>query len=485
MLGDPLPMSMAGASGGKAGAGGASGAAGAAGSKAGSGGSSMEPMKRPQDDRTFTIDESTLPFDALPDPTVETDRYTGVLDGAGYRIEVPKNWNGILVMYAHGYTGTMPALRVTTPSIRRYLVEKGYAWAASSYTKNYYDVRVGVEDTNKLALKFKELVTKAGRAIDEPKKRYLIGHSMGGHITGAAIEKEAAMTAVNKVQYAAAMPMCGVMGDTELFNFFAAYQFAAQQLAGTEVKMNPADFMNVRMQTQDALFSTYPTATTPEGDKLKAIVRNLTGGARPNFDLGFGSKQWQDAVWGTFGGDGTINGILTQNVIDTREIVYQLDDDPAQSEEEKTFNMKAYRSKPVEGANALRSDGLRWIPKVNGEFSIPVLSLHTLGDLYVPFMMEQIYRKRAMDKGNADRLVQRAIRGTGHCEFTYAEQATAFEALAKWEQEGVKPEGDDVLDAKKLADPNYGCKFTQNTYNADEMTAGTLPMARAMAAPCP
>jgi hypothetical protein len=139
----------------------------------------------------------------------------------------------------------------------------------------------------------------------------------------------------------------------------------------------------------------------------------------------------------------------------------------------------------VDGANGPRSDGLRWIPKVNGEFSIPVLSLHTLGDLYVPFVMEQVYRRRAMEKGSADRLVQRAIRGVGHCEFTYAEQATAFEALAKWEQEGTKPEGDDVLDAKKLADPNYGCKFTQNTYNTEEMAAGTLPMVRATVPACP
>jgi hypothetical protein len=99
--------------------------------------------------------------------------------------------------------------------------------------------------------------------------------------------------------------------------------------------------------------------------------------------------------------------------------------------------------------------------------------------------MEQIYRKRAMDKGSADHLVQRAIRGTGHCEFTVAEQATAFADLAKWEQEGQKPEGDDVLDAAKVAAPEYGCKFTQNTYTPDEMTAGTLPAARANAPACP
>ena len=33
-----------------------------------------------------------------------------------------------------------------------------------------------------------------------------------------------------------------------------------------------------------------------------------------------------------------------------------------------------------------RRDGLRWIPQVNGEISIPVVSIHTLGDLFVPFV---------------------------------------------------------------------------------------------------
>lgn len=466
---------------GRSGSGGAGGASGTP--AAGSGGAGAG--ERAQDGRTFMINEAMLAFDALSGAP-ETDRWTGVLDGSGYRVEVPKeNWNGILVMYAHGYVGAGSELRVTTPSIRRYLLDNGYAWAASSYSKNYYDVRVGVEDTNKLALKFKDIASTNGRTLDEPTKRYLVGHSMGGHITGAAIEKEAADTAVNKVTYAAALPMCGVMGDTQLFNYFAAFQLAAQELAGTPPAMTPESFMAVRMQTQDALFSMYPTMTTPAGDKLKAIVRNLTGGARPNFDLGFSLKTWQDAVWGTFGGDGTVNGILTKKVTDTREVKYQLDDDAAESDEEKMFNADVARAMPDDGANALRPDGLRWVPVVNGEISIPVLSMHTLGDLYVPFHMQQLYRQRVDAKGNGDRLVQWAVRGTGHCEFTYAEQAAAFEALEKWEQDGVKPAGDDVLDRQKLKDPNYGCTYTKNTFTPEEMTAGTLPMARGAAPACP
>jgi pimeloyl-ACP methyl ester carboxylesterase len=439
---------------------------------------------RAQASRMFTVDQTMLAFDAIAGSTLETDRWSGVLDGAGYRIEVPKNWNGFLVMYAHGYVGAVPALRITLPSIRKHLIEQGYAWAASSYSTNYYDVRSGVEDTNKLALAFKRIAADNGRTLSEPTKYYLIGHSMGGHITGAAIEKEASTTAINKVNYKGAVPMCGVMGDTELFNYFTAYQHAAQKLAG--VPSPVTDFPSVRMQIQDALFSTYPTATTPAGDKVKAIVRNLTGGARPMFDAGFAVKGLQDAVWSTFGGDGTINGILTKRVLDTRNTVFQLDDDPAQSAEEKTFNAEVERATPDADANGLRKDGLRWIPQVNGEFSIPVVTLHTLGDLYVPFKMEQIYRERATAKGSGAWLVQRAIRGTSHCEFTYAEQVDAFEAMINWEQKGIKPEGDDVLDPRLVSSPSYGCKFTNNAFTPEEMPpTGMVPTARAAVPACP
>lgn len=303
-------------------------------------------------------------------------------------------------------------------------------------------------------------------------------------MTGAAIEKEAQETAANKVKYAGAVPMCGVLGDTELFNYFTAYQFAAHQLSNVPVPTAPvADFMPIRMQMRDALFSTYPTVTTPAGDKLKTIVENLSGGARPNFALGFASMMWQDAVWNTFGGDGKVSGVLARQVTDTTDIVYQLDSDPALSAEEKTFNDEVHRVTAEPDANPKQPDGVRWVPVVNGEFDIPVVAIHTLGDLYVPFKMEQIYRQRAEAKGSAEHLVQRAIRGTGHCDFTAAEQIDAFDAMAKWEQEGVKPEGDDVLDPAIVGAPDYGCKFTKNTFTTAEM--GTVALARMAAPACP
>jgi hypothetical protein len=43
--------------------------------------------------------------------------------------------------------------------------------------------------------------------------------------------------------------------------------------------------------------------------------------------------------------------------------------------------------------------------------------------------------------------------------------------MVKWEQQGVKPEGDDVLTPSIVADPQYGCKFTDNTPSVDDSRA--------------
>jgi len=449
---------------------------------------------RPHDARVFTADATATTFDALataPGDTVDmatTSRWAGVRDGAAYRVEVPANWNGILVMYAHGYRGEGAALTVSNPSIRRHLIAQGYAWAASSYSRNYYDVRAGVEDTNALALAFNSIAQAAGRPLATPSKIYITGHSMGGHITGAAIEAETQATAINKVAYAGAVPMCGVMGDAELFNQFAGIQMAAQALAG--IPSYPSDrWSEVAGLVTGTLFSSFPSATAPtaqiavttQGQAFASVLQNITGGTRPIFDLGLAFGGSFPSLWGALGGDGTITGILNKNVLDTNAYSYTITGDTAGSD---ALNAAVQKLTAATDANRLRTDGLRWIPQINGEFSVPVVSIHTLGDLFVPFSMQQVYARRAAAKGNGDRLVQRAIRGASHCDFTVAEQVSAFEAMVVWERDGIKPGGDDVLTAATVAAPTYGCSYTVDTLGPDEGGA-TLALRGTVAALAP
>ena len=425
---------------------------------------------------------STQPTDVVDVST--TSRWVGLLGVSGYRVEVPANWNGKLVMYAHGFAGNGDVLAVNNPSIRRYLIQNGYAWAASSYSKNYYDVRAGVEDTNALALEFSKIAAKNGRVLAAPSKIYITGVSMGGHITAAAIEDETAATAKNKVKYAGAVPMCAVAGDTELFDTFAAIQVAAQAVAG--VPSYPTNkWTEIEPLVRSTLFTTFPSAPNGvKGAQFASILQNLTGGPRPLFAQGLAFGGSFPSAYGTFGSDGTVTGILNKNILDTNRYTYTIDGDPAGS---AAINAVAQKLTAAPDANRLRTDGLRWIPKVNGEFKIPVVTIHTLGDLFVPFNMEQVYQKRVAAKGNSTWLVQRAIRGASHCDFTVDESVTAFDDMIKWERDGVKPAGDDVVTPAVVAASTYGCKYTKNNLGPDDAAfVGQLRAGIAQTtAPCP
>lgn len=431
-------------------------------------------LERVHDGRSFTAVEPSEEMLKLLNDGLNAEIYGGLHKGergdASYIIQVPTSWNGVLVMYAHGYRGEGEELTVTPPRIARNLIEAGYAWAASSYSANYYDVRAGVEDTNALAKAFTELT---GDAHGKPNKYYIIGHSMGGHIAGAAIEDETLATANNKVEYAAALPMCGVMGDTELFDYFAAWNRAAQKLAGFDEPPSSADeYQNeVRPKVIETLWEDYQAdlvwAGTPTdvGRKLLGMWANLTGGPRPIFEQAAVLKQWNELILNYGVPEGTIAGILNRNVVDTTHIVYRWQSLPgaALTAAEQQFNDAIFRHKPDAGANDKRDDGLRWIPQVQGRFSVPVVTLHTLGDLFVPFSMQQIYTRRAAENGNDEWLVQRAIRSPGHCDFSTAEEWRAFQDLAAWEAGGTKPTGDDVLNPATVGAPDFGCAFTNNT----------------------
>jgi len=469
---------------------------------------------RGQDTDPYTViasDASATTFAALPaaaGDTVDvttTQRFAGTLPGydnnprsplAAYRIEVPANWNGELVMYAHGYAGEGPDLRAVNASIRRHLINNGYAWAASSYSKNSYDVRAGVEDTNKLALAFSQITGKAA-----PARTYIMGHSMGGHITGAALEEETLATAKHKVRYAGGVPMCGVMGDAELFNTFAAAGLAALQLTGVNASLPAAlterqryqmllaasaNPQSVALPVHQALFNNFPsTGFTPRpgvGAQYASVLENLTGGDRPLFDLGlsFGGS-YTGGMYTSFGLDGSLTGMATRYGLDTRSIVYKIDGDAAAS---AALNAAVPRVSPDTDANPLRRDGLRWVPVVAGKPYAPAVSIHTLGDIFVPFSMQQVYRQRLNAAGTtyANRVVHRAIRGASHCDFTNAEMAEAFDDMVKWVKQNTKPAGDDVMTAATVAAPTYGCGFTRNTLHPVDEATGTTRTLRGLIA---
>lgn len=406
----------------------------------------------------YVLDESTLPFEPAPGHE-DSQREWGELGGAGWRIEVPADWNGELVMWAHGFRGEDTRLFFNPEEVpfRQWLLDNGYAWAASTYSKNGYNVATAVADTYFLARHFPDV------AGAEPGRVYISGASMGGHITGASIERL-------RFFYDGAMPVCGVLGDYELFDYFLDYNVSAQHLATGESQF-PVDELNylttdvpVIKAGLEAVPSGWPFVLNERGQALKQLTELRSGGDRPNFDEAWAFWNSSDFLFSLGLGDGTLaerDGIA----IDNSDTYYETDLIPGPSNAiEEDLNANVAR---VEYEVAGRRNGRAApSPALLGKIRVPVLTMHNLGDLFVPFNMETEYAADVAAQGKSHLLVQRAIRGVSHCGFTTAEYEQGFSDLVDWVENGNRPEGDAVGDPAAVADPLFGCRFTDQSEGA-------------------
>jgi len=407
----------------------------------------------------YFVVESKLPFDALDGASA----LWGVHTRAGYRIEVPDNWNGGLVIWAHGFrAGEILELTVQNHPLRALLISQGFAWAASSYSRNDNDVTTGVQDSHSLLQLFSGLVGK-------PDKVYMTGASMGGHITAVSIEQY-------PKSYDGALAVCGVLGDYALFDYYLDFNAAAQQLGtgSSTWPVDPANYIGVTVPAIKAGLEAFPAGwplfLNSDGENLKSLTELRSGGARPNFDEGWlfwnivptpipiGSANF---LFNLGLGDGTLPrapGVRHDN----SDVIYQFDTDPALTGDEVALNDGIVRvSADPQGPGP---NGLAQVPVISGDINIPVLTLHNLGDLFVPVHNEVEYASRVLAQGKSDLLVQRAIRGVGHCDFTGAELGGAFFDLANWVENGTKPDGDDWLTPATVADPAFGCAHSEGPH---------------------
>jgi hypothetical protein len=138
----------------------------------------------------------------------------GEIDGAKYRILLPRTWNGTLLIYSHGYRSPVPAppdyapvISAAEPSpgynqggvpLARNLLAQGYALAGSGWASNGWAVSDGVDANADLYEFFSE-------TVGQPQRVYLWGDSLGGLVTME--------TAENHPEWVdGAAPLCGVVG---------------------------------------------------------------------------------------------------------------------------------------------------------------------------------------------------------------------------------------------------------------------------------
>ena len=81
----------------------------------------------------------------------------GEIENAKYKIYLPENWNGGLVMYAHGYETIGEEGEIFEEVIDDFMkifTSRGYAYAASNFRKQGLVIKEGIDDTEALRAYF-------------------------------------------------------------------------------------------------------------------------------------------------------------------------------------------------------------------------------------------------------------------------------------------------------------------------------------------
>ena len=357
-------------------------------------------------------------------------RREGSYEGGTYRYVIPPNWNGGLVMYAHGIQqGQGLGPTVEEPPIAGPVLLRGYAWAASSYRAREYVPHFGMEDT----LALKRLFV---REVGQPRWTILYGQSMGGQITTTSLE-------TYPDEYQAGLAECGVVDGIWEVDFLVAYTAVAQLISGVPLLDAPDGATLTRLVNEQWLpIMGKPGAYTDKGRQFDSVVKYLTGGSATS-DLPYRIEGLVPRYVPNLTPSAGVNAARVPSFphVDTTRVVYQID--PGLGLTSEDINQQVRRIAMQPGARDPSRDPA--FADRTGKLKVPLLTLHTTGDGWVPFSHEQRYREKTIAAGTQDLLVQRAIRRPRHCEFNAGERAQAFGDLVSWLETGARPDGDDVL----------------------------------------
>jgi alpha-beta hydrolase superfamily lysophospholipase len=362
----------------------------------------------------------------------------GQIDRAAYRIEMPDAWNGELVLYAHGFAGFGTEVSVESPprALRQYLVTNGYAWAASSYSENGYVPGIGADDT--LALK-RHFVEEFG----EPERTYIAGASMGGNVVALALENQA-------TEYDGGLALCGALGGIEQIDYLASWVAVAEYTSGLTFPIGePGANLAPVFLTELPRILGAPDAPTERGRQFASVMNLLTGGPRPFFVEGF--REQYIVNFGLVMIDPE-RKLLVNRAATNADTVYEIGEGLGMTAAELNAGVRRYASDAAARNAETHPDAV----PTTGRISVPLLTLHNTGDLFVPISMEQSYRAKVEAAGRGDLLVQRAIRAGGHCKFSEPELTAAFADLVAWVKDGTKPKGEDLTGDLM----NAGLEFT-------------------------
>lgn len=378
--------------------------------------------------------------------------YTGA-DGAGafYWIAIPKDWNRVLVMHAHGGPETgPPKLSRSEEDLSRWAitVKAGYAWAGSTYRRGGYGVTLAAEDTERLRRIF---VARFG----QPRRTLLHGQSYGGGVASKAAELYAP-TGGLKSPYDGLVLTSGVLGGGN-----TAYDF---RLDLRVVYQYVCRNHPLPSEPQYPLWQGLPLDSTLTRQQLAERVRDCTGVGLP------AAQRTPDQA-------ARLKTILTAVKIPERTLVAHLNwatwlfqdltqkrlggrnpfgnvgvryDAPPGEAEALNAGVLRYAADP-QAQGALAADSLP-----TGRTALPTVTMHAIHDPTAFVELEDAYRRIRTAAGTDGHLVQAFADEREHSYLSDPEYPALFDALLAWIDRGDKPTPAGLAEACRRLEPRYG-----------------------------
>ncbi|HCT27554.1 MAG TPA: hypothetical protein DIW85_15260 [Stenotrophomonas sp.] len=327
---------------------------------------------------------------------------SGELQGAPWRLDVPADWNGELVMLAHGYepvgvprTAPMAANDSTAP-----LLAAGYAVAQSAYASQGWAVADAITDTERLRQ----------QVVDELKHvrhTWMLGFSMGGAVTIGSLERF-------PQRYAGGVSLCGanLSGEqiaTDLLTTLVAFDYFFPKADG----LPPAGLVSRE------------AAALPQGELYQGIANALQRDPSHAAVLARRLQVSPDALAGTI----SLHALVLHELatrsggmpVGNKDVTYSgFGDDSA-------FNAGVPRIDAVPAAQA----DVRARLALNGALKRPLVIQFNNNDPTIVPHMQTVYPALAARAGAQPLPRVLAPVGEGHCGFSEAQVVDALKAVQR------------------------------------------------------
>jgi hypothetical protein len=348
----------------------------------------------------------------------------GSTEGAFFRIVVPTNWNGNLVIYNHGFSLAPLAPVTDLGPLAPLQLSQGYAVAASSYRMIGWSLFRSQSDNLALYGAFKANFGPAAQI-------FVNGASLGGLVTVQLFET------ANPTNQVGSLPFCGALAGSRSWDgaldLRLVYDNVCKNVPGAAIPggvtgLPAPGFPGYAYSDTDLALAVHACTgllapaefrTPDQAARLAKILAVTT--IPENFlltDMGFATFAYSNLTFAP-------EKLAGKQGVGNIGVVYP---DPV-------VNQTIQRVKAVSTA----ADRLKTFYTPNGRLpkNAKILSLHTDKDGLVVVEQEGKYRSVTPP---AKLVTAIAVEATpSHCGFTQAELVSGWESLRGWVATGVKP----------------------------------------------